>query len=224
VIEARCAEVGATLLLEGRDFSLADRAVAVGGQTITVRGVRAEYEEFALPLFGEHTARNAAAAVVALEAFLGRALSRDAVREGLASVRSPGRLEVVARHPLLVLDGAHNPAGAQALAAALPEAFSWTRLHLVMAVFADKDLEGIVDRLAPLADAGYAAATASPRARPAAEVAVALATRGFATQAFPTVAEAVSAARAAADDGDLILVTGSLYTVADALRALAEES
>jgi folylpolyglutamate synthase/dihydropteroate synthase len=136
---------------------------------------------------------------------------------------SPGRLEVVGRRPLVVLDGAHNPAAAEALATALPETFAGERLHLVMAVFGDKDLEGIVRAVAPLADAGYATAVDSVRARPAREVADALTAAGVATETFGSVVEALDAARAAASEDDLILVMGSLYTVANARRALVGE-
>lgn len=223
VIEGLCEEVSARLVLEGRDFGLASRAVAVGGQLVTVAGVHGRYEDLFLPLHGEHAARSAAAAVAAVESLLDRALDEGAVRRAVGGATSPGRLEVVARHPLVVLDGAHNPQAAEALAAALPEAFAWERLHLVIGVFSNKDLEAIAEHLAPLADRAYACRTASVRARPAEEVAAAFSSRGVATQSFGSVAEALEAARAAADETDLILVTGSLYTVADARRALLEE-
>ncbi len=224
VIEERCREVGARLLLEDRDFRLLSRAAAVGGQVVRVEGAQATYEEdLFLPLHGAHTARNAGAAVVAVEALLERPLDEDAVRRAFAGASSPGRLEVAGRHPLIVFDGAHNPAAVEALVAALPDAFRWGRLHLVVGVFTNKDLDGIAELLAPLADDVYACATRSVRARPAAEVAGAFSSRGVATQDFGSVAEALGAARAAAASGDLILVTGSLYTVADARRALLEE-
>jgi dihydrofolate synthase/folylpolyglutamate synthase len=223
VLEARCGQVGARMVLEGRDFALAARTPAVGGQLLTIDGHRGRYEDVLLPIFGEHAARNAAAAVVALEELLERPLGEEVVRRALGAASSPGRLEVVARHPLVVLDGAHNPAAAEALAAALPEAFAWDRLHLVVGVFSNKDLAGIADRLAPLADHVYACRTGSVRARPAEEVAAAFTARGVAAQAFPNVAAALRAAREAAAETDLILVTGSLYTVADARRALVEE-
>jgi dihydrofolate synthase/folylpolyglutamate synthase len=220
VIERRCEEQIATPLLEDREWGLEQRAAAVGGQALVVRGLHAEYEDLLLPIYGEHAARNAAAAIAAVEALLERELDADAVREALGSATSPGRLEVVGRRPLVILDGAHNPAAAEALASALPETFAGDRLHLIMAVFADKDLDGIVRAVAPLADAGYATAVDSVRARPATEIAGALTAAGVATETFGSVAEALGAARAAASDGDLILVTGSLYTVADARRAL----
>jgi dihydrofolate synthase/folylpolyglutamate synthase len=223
VIERRCEERFATMLLEGRDWALSGRAPGFGGQSLSVRGRYAEYEDLSLPLFGEHAAHSAAAAVVALEAFLERALEEETVRRALGSATSPGRLEVVGRHPLIVLDGAHNPAAVDATTAALGEAFTWDRLHLVLAVFANKDLAGIVERLAPLADVGYAAATQSVRARPSEEIRAALSAGGVEAEAFPSVAGALAAARASAGPGDLVLVTGSLYTVADARRALALE-
>jgi dihydrofolate synthase/folylpolyglutamate synthase len=224
VLERRSEEQIATMLLEDREWSLEQRTAAVGGQALTVRGLHASYDELLLPIHGEHAARNAAAAVAAVEALLERELDADAVRAALASVTSPGRLEVVGRHPLVVLDGAHNPAAAKALAIALPETFAGDRLHLVMAVFKDKDLEGIVRAIAPLADAGYATAVDSVRARPADEIAGALIAAGVPTETFATVAEALVAAQRAASEEDVILVTGSLYTVADARRASLEES
>ena len=220
VIERRCEEQIATPLLEGREWEIADLTPAVGGQALAVRGLHATYDEVLLPIYGEHAAHSAAAAVVAVEALLERTLDQDAVRVALGAATSPGRLEVAARRPLVVLDGAHNPAAAQALAEALPDFFTWERLHLVMGVFADKDIDGIVGPLAPLADAGYASAVGSVRARPPQEVAAAMAAHGIATEPFATVRDALDAAGSAAADGDLILVTGSLYTVADARRAL----
>jgi dihydrofolate synthase/folylpolyglutamate synthase len=216
VVEERCRDVGARLLLEGRDFALEDRRPAVGGQVITVRGAHAEYEEFAIPLFGDHTARNAAAAVVAMEALLGRALSEPAVRRALETVASPGRLEVVSRRPLVVLDGAHNPAGAEAIAAALPEAFSRQRLVLVVAVSANKDIPGILRALAPLEPRAIATRHSSPRSAPAETVAEACRAAGIEAEVAETVPEAVARAMAEVGEGDLLLVTGSLYTVADA--------
>ena len=223
VIERRCEEQIATLLLEGRDWELADLTPAVGGQAIAIRGLHATYDDILLPIYGEHAAHSAAAAVVAVEALLERPLDRDAVRLALGAATSPGRLEVAARRPLVILDGAHNPAAARALAEALPDTFTWDRLHLVMGVFADKDLDGIVGPLAPLADAGYAAAVESVRARPPHEVADAMIAHDIPTETFTTVRDALDAAASAASDGDLILVTGSLYTVADARRALLED-
>jgi dihydrofolate synthase/folylpolyglutamate synthase len=222
VIEERCREQAARLLLEGRDFGSLDRRQAVGGQVISVGGLHARYEDCFLPLYGEHAARNAAAAIVALEAFLDRRLADEPTRRALSETPSPGRLEIVARRPLVVLDGAHNPAGARAIAAALREAFTWVRLHLVMAVSANKDIEGVVAELAPLADRAYATRNSSVRSSDADRVADALLRARVPTETFASVADALEAARDSAGESDLILVTGSLYTVADA-RGLLED-
>jgi dihydrofolate synthase / folylpolyglutamate synthase len=217
VIRARCREMAATLLLEGEDFDLEDRSRGVGGQAITVRGVHGRYQNLFLPLFGEQLGRNAAVAIVACESLLGRALDERSVRSALATATSPGRLEIVGRRPLILLDGAHNPDAAQALAAALQDAFTWRRLHLVVAMFADKDVETVVGILGPLADRAFACVNSSSRAVPVDRLVTALSAAGVPdVHSYPSVPEAVRAAREAADEDDLILVTGSFYTVADA--------
>jgi dihydrofolate synthase / folylpolyglutamate synthase len=221
VIEARCAAEGAELLLEFRDWEVQERLQAVGGQSLRVQGTLGVYDDIFLPLFGEQAARNAAAAIVAFEVFAGEALDEVATREALAALRWPGRMEVISRRPTLMLDGAHNPAAAEALAVALREFFVWDRLHLVLSVSDNKDLAGIVAELAPLADVGYAARNESERSGDAAPVAERFAAEHKPVTEFVSVADAMSAAIEAADPDDLILVTGSLYTVADAHRALA---
>jgi dihydrofolate synthase / folylpolyglutamate synthase len=217
VIRTRAAEAGAQLVVEGEDFRLAERSPAVGGQLLSVAGLNASYEEFFLPMFGEQAARNAAAALVALEALLAKPLDESAVTAALGSATSPGRLEVVGRRPLAVLDGAHNPDAARALTEALEEALQWKRLHLVVGMFADKDVERVAAILAPLANAAYAAAPASPRAAAVSRLGEALMAAGVASvREYGTVPEAVAAARAMAGKDDLILVTGSFYTVGEA--------
>ncbi|HET7870503.1 MAG TPA: folylpolyglutamate synthase/dihydrofolate synthase family protein [Actinomycetota bacterium] len=222
VIQDRCEAFEARLRYEGHDFALSDRRRSVGGQVIGVRGLFDQYQEIPLGLFGEHAARNAAAAIVAVESFLEKALTLDAVRSALSAASSPGRLEVVAHRPTIVVDGAHNPAGAEALASALTEAFGWSRLHLVIAISANKDIGGIVASLSPLADRAYAARNASARSVGGERVAQALARARIPVETFGSVAEALQAARDSAGGDDLILVTGSLYTVADARRALGK--
>jgi dihydrofolate synthase / folylpolyglutamate synthase len=218
VLAGRAAEVGSMPRWEGEDWEVAERLLAVGGQAFRLRGLHATYEDLYLPLFGDYAVHNAAAGIVAVEALTGQPLHDDTLREGLAAVQSPGRLEIVALRPSVILDGAHNPAGAAALAEAMRESFRWERLHLVLAVSANKDLAGICAPLAPLADEAYVARNESVRSADPADVADAL---GRPAARFGSVAEALAAARAAADPRDIVLVTGSLFTVADAKRALA---
>ena len=222
VIHTRAREVGATLLEEGRDFELLRRGSALGGQSFAVRTPNAEYEDLFVPLFGEHAARNASAAVTALEALLGRSLDQGATRAALRSTASPGRVEVVSRRPVVIMDGAHNVDAANALVSALRESFRWGRLLLVMACFADKDVEELGRIVGPVADAGYATRMSSPRAAPAERVAAALREGGVDdVRTFDSVRAALEAARADAAEDDLVLVTGSFYTVADARPLLA---
>ena len=218
VLAGRAAEAGSTPRWEGKDWEVEERLLAVGGQAFRLRGLHATYEDLYLPLFGDYAVHNAAAGVVAVEALTGQPLHDETLREGLAAVQSPGRLEIVALQPSVVLDGAHNPAGAAALAEAMRESFRWEHLHLVLAVSANKDLAGICAPLAPLADEAYVARNESVRSADPVDVADAL---GRPAARFGAVAEALAAARAAAAPRDIVLVTGSLFTVADAKRALA---
>ena len=216
VIERRADEVGATVKLRGRDFEISSLTQAVGGQRLSIRGLHGTYDDLFLPLFGVHQLDNACAAVVAAEAFLNHELSNDEVRDALGGVTSPGRLEVVSRHPLVVLDGAHNPDAAVALATALPEAFVWKRLHLVIGVLETKDVAGIVAPLASRTTAAYACANSNPKSLDPEAMRAAGESAGMTANAYASVPHALDAAKANADEDDIILVTGSLYTVADA--------
>ena len=217
---ARAAEVGAIAHREVVDWEVDGRGVAVGGQAFSLRGLHATYEDLFVPMFGAFAVHNAAAGVVAVEALTGAALDEDTLRASLAEVRSPGRMEVLSRSPLVIVDGAHNPAGAEALTEAMPEFFTWDRLHLVVAVSANKDVPAMVAALAPLADVVHVTRNDSVRSADAIEVAEAFTSLGAAVHVETSVAAALEAARASAAREDAILVTGSLFTVADARRAL----
>ena len=218
VVTARAGEVGCSVRWEGPDWEVEERLLAVGGQSFRVRGLLATYDDLYLPLFGDYAVHNAAAGIVAVEALTGQALHPDTLREGLAAAVVPGRLEVVGQHPLVILDGAHNPAGAEALVEAMRESFRWDRLLLVVAVSANKDLAGIASALAPLADRVFVTRNDSIRSADPADAAEAF---GGDVERVASVADAIEAARGAATPGDVVLVTGSLFTVADAKRALA---
>jgi dihydrofolate synthase/folylpolyglutamate synthase len=223
-VSARAKEVEARFLVLGSDFHIRPRSVAVGGQQISVATPHGQYKDLFLPMHGAHQAENAATAIAACEVFMDRALSEEAVREALAGAASPGRLEVVSRQPLIVLDGAHNPEAARTLAQALGEAFVWKRLHLVIGVMSDKDVDGILAGLSSRVDRAYACASSSPRALPGEAMAEACRRRGLDASAYESADHALDAALVAADEEDLILVTGSLYTVADARRRYLTEA
>lgn len=169
VLLARVTQMQAEVAREGREFGVRGRLGAVGGQVLAIQGIGGLYEEIFVPLFGAHQAHNAACALAAVEAFLGGGrgpLDIGLVRAGFAAVTSPGRLEVVRRSPTIVLDAAHNPAGARATAAALAEDFSFSRLVGVVGVMGDKDVGGILAALEPVLDEITVTTTADPRALP----------------------------------------------------------
>ncbi len=156
VLLKKAVEVDATVAREGLEFGVVARQVAVGGQLLTLRGLGGEYPEVYLPLYGAHQAHNAAVALAAVEAFFGVGAQRaepldiDTVRKAFAAVSSPGRLEVVRRSPTIVLDAAHNPAGARATAEAVQEAFDFSRLIGVVGASGDKNVRGLLEAFEPI--------------------------------------------------------------------------
>jgi dihydrofolate synthase/folylpolyglutamate synthase len=210
----RVVSVGASVVREGLEFGVLNRDLAVGGQRLDLRGLRGDYTDILLPLFGAYQASNAAVALAAVEAFAAGmplsgqtseqeadradetagwpssedsseapapadermaelddgtpavpsarsaaeddpdapagALGQELVREGFAQVTSPGRMEVVRRSPLVILDSAHNPAGMEAAMEALTEAFTFSAIIGVLAVSEDKDVAGILDQMEPV--------------------------------------------------------------------------
>jgi len=227
VLLARAVEVGATVAREGLEFGVVDRRAAVGGQLLTLQGLAGTYDEMFLPLFGAHQAQNAACAVAAVEAFLGGGESRqidpDAVREGLADARSPGRLEVVRTSPTVVLDAGHNPHGMAATVRALSDSFSFTRLVGVVACLADKDVRGMLEVLDPALTSVVVTTNASPRAMPVDDL-YALAVEVFGedrVSAEDRLDDALDTAVQQAEDeaeygGAGVIVTGSVVTVGEA--------
>jgi dihydrofolate synthase/folylpolyglutamate synthase len=245
VLLRHCVEVGATVAREGVEFGILSREVAVGGQRLVLQGRGGIYDDLFLPLHGVHQAHNAACALAAVEAFLGAGqgaegqgaegqrgrLDAEAVREGFAAATSPGRLEVVRSGPTVLLDGAHNPAGAEALVAAIGEAFAFERLVGVVGVLADKDAAVMLATLEPILAQVVCTSSTSPRALPADELARAAVDVFGAdrVEAVPGIAAALEVAvQLVEDDDELIgstgggvLVTGSLITVGEARALLA---
>ncbi len=217
IAAARARTLGATLWRLDDAYELVDNELAVGGRALSVRTPYATYEEVLLSLHGIHQGVNAATAITAAEAFLGRALGDEVVTTTLAGVSMPGRLEVLSRDPLIVVDGAHNPAGVRALAAALDGAFDITgQRRCVLGVLRGRDLD---DTVRPLLGAGFAefhvCAPRSPRAVPPDELAAVLRRHGAVAYEHPSAMSALAHAREHSSDDDLIVVCGSLYLVAE---------
>jgi dihydrofolate synthase/folylpolyglutamate synthase len=224
------ASVNATPYREGLEFAVAKRDLAVGGQLVTIQGLAGEYPDIFVPLFGSHQAHNAAVAVAAVEAFLGggtQLLDIDALREGFANVTSPGRLETLRRNPTIMIDAAHNPHGAKALADALEEGFEFDFLIGVIAVLGEKDAFGLLTALEPVLTEVIVTKSTSPRALPIDEL------ERIAIDVFGE--DRVSSARDLADaidmavtraeeNGDLggsgVVITGSVVTAGQARHML----
>lgn len=173
VVLAAAAERGARVLREGVELAVAERQVAVGGQLLALRTAGGLYADVFLPLHGEHQAHNALLALSAAELLLrgGGTLAGDVVEAAFADVDSPGRLELVRSSPTVLVDAAHNPAGAAALAAAIDEAFTFERLVGVVGILDDKDAEHMLSVLEPLLHDVVITRSASPRAMDVTELA-----------------------------------------------------
>ncbi|MFJ5551733.1 bifunctional folylpolyglutamate synthase/dihydrofolate synthase [Streptomyces sp. NPDC093225] len=229
VLLKRAVEVDATVAREGMEFGVVSREVAVGGQQLTLRGLGGEYEGVFLPLYGAHMAANAAVALAAVEAFFGigaehaRPLDIDTVRRAFATVTSPGRMEVVRRSPTVVLDAAHNPAGARVTAEAVTESFGFSRLVGVFAASDGKDVRGVLEAFEPIFAEIVVTQNSTHRAIGADELA-AIAVDVFGgdrVQVEPRLDDAIEAAITLAEEeaeygGAGVLVTGSVFTVGEA--------
>ena len=236
VLGARAADVGAQTAVEGQQFAVVSRVPGVGGQLLSLQGLAAEYTDVFLPLHGAHQAQNAAVALASVEAFVGAIdLDPDVVRAAFAKVTSPGRLEVVRRSPVVVLDAAHNPAGVEALVQAVTEAFTFSPLIGVVGVMADKEVEEILSLLEPVMAEIVCTQNSTPRAMPADELGD-IAEGIFGTDRVHVrrrLDDALDVAAGLAEQGGSqaeaigsggVLVTGSVVTVGEARGLLGGPS
>jgi dihydrofolate synthase / folylpolyglutamate synthase len=236
IVLARAAEVGASVVREGLDFGVISRVPAVGGQVVSLQGLRRRYDDLFLPLYGAHQAENAAMALASVEAFLGanESLDDELVRAAFARVTSPGRLEIVRTGPTIVLDAAHNPHGAEAAASALEDSFTLDPLIGVVGVMADKDAEGLLAAFEPHLAHIVVTQNSTERAMPAEDLAV-VADEVYGEDRVtvePRLADAIDAAVGLAESGSTggsistggVLVTGSVVTVGEARAMLRRRS
>jgi dihydrofolate synthase/folylpolyglutamate synthase len=224
VIEARAAEFGAPIVRVGADVTVEPQAISLDGQSFTVTTANAEYQ-LTSHLLGGHQRENVALAVAAVEA-LGLGDMSAAIVEGVESVRWDGRFQVLSpaqgaprNAPVVVVDGAHNPYSVVRLCEAAREYVAPEHTALVFGCSRDKDLEGMIDSLSGLATTVVACASRHPRAVEPAAVAEAFERRGVPAQTAPDLSSAISRAQAMSGPNDLVLVTGSLFVVAEALEA-----
>jgi len=226
LIKQTAEDQGARLLVADEDFAILSDEPAVGGRLVSLQGVLGKYEDLFMPLFGAHQTRNLALAVVAAESFLEQELHYESLANAVGALMSPGRLEVVRKRPLVILDGAHNPDGARALASAVKESFGvglgglssaalkTRKVTAVISIFEDKDAAGILEFVVPLADKIIFTKSSSPRSLDPAALAGMAADREY--EVIEPLPAAIDAAIASSTEVDLVLVTGSLFGVGEA--------
>ena len=219
-----------TIVEQGTGFRLLDTSVAVGGQVISVAGLAGTYNDLFLPLFGDYQGQNAAVAIAAVESFLGdgtQMLVGDVLAEGIATATSPGRLQVIGIEPTVLVDAAHNPDGARALASAIGSYFTFDEVCIVIGVLDEKDGIGIVEALAPVATRFHVTKSSSTRAiDPDALGAIVTRVPGtHLTEVFVDAASAIDEAREWAADAPkrAVLVAGSITLVGDAIALATSE-
>lgn len=214
------AEGAASYLLRGEDFDVESNSLALGGRFVDLRTPTTLYPEVLVPLHGRHQADNAAVALCAVETFFAAPLTAEVVDEGFGQVTMPGRFEVLGHLPLVVIDGAHNPAGADVCSSVFFEDFdpAGRRILVVGCLKGRNPLDMLSALRADEFDRVLCCTAPSPRGMPAAEVAAAARNLGCDDVVqLSTVEQACDRALAGSDGEDAILVTGSLY-VAGAAR------
>lgn len=217
VLLARCQETGVTPILVGQDVRWAPGAFGLTGQDGNIMGRLRKYGVH-IPLLGQHQLENAAVAVACLEALQeqGVTIGGLALRQGLASVRWHGRLEVLGERPWLIVDGAHNGDSAKRLREAIEDYFPARKVVLVMGASRDKDMSAIARELAPVAQAVVVTQSRNPRAASGENLAAVWADLGYGALKTASVPGAVEEGRALAGAQGVVLVTGSLFVVAEA--------
>jgi dihydrofolate synthase/folylpolyglutamate synthase len=220
----KAAEVGADIAREGVEYLIESRALAVGGQLLTIKTPKDTYEEIFLPLHGKHQASNAAAALVAVEAFFGdQELDYEAVLAGFANVQSPGRCEVLHRDPTIIIDAAHNPHGAKAITETIQGEFTFDEVIGIVASMADKDVRGALVEFEKVMDSIIVTKNSSTRSMGVEELEkiateVFGAERVFAAESLDGAIEKAikDSIRPLSEDTVGILITGSVVTVGEA--------
>ena len=224
VIKAKSDDIADHFAIFGEQFEVSNIRVEAAGQKFDLRGLAREYKDIFIPLHGEHQAQNAAVALAAVEAFVGggtRAIIDDVIRAGFADVSSPGRLQVIDRKPLTILDAAHNPGGAVTLASALKDSFGAPKAVGVVAMLGDKDADHFFETLKDSFERVVVTASSSPRAVPAEDLA-AVAKKYFSQVDLAANAKsALEFAKSLAPEA--IIVSGSISLVGDVLKDIQQD-
>ena len=221
VLMANVLKVSAIPFREGVEFSVKKRSLAVGGQLISLAGIYGDVEDIYLPLYGDHQSNNAGLALASVEAFAGVKLDEELVRQAFSKIKSPGRCEIIYQDPTVIIDAAHNPYGAAAIAKTISTEFDFQMLVAVVAVLADKDVDGILQQLSTAVDYIITTQSNSPRALDSAELAK-IASKYFKPEQIEVISdlggaityaiEKVNLSNQVSDGPGAVLITGSVVT------------
>ena len=221
VLMANVARVSAIPFREGVEFSVKKRSLAVGGQLISLAGIYGDIDDIYLPLYGDHQSNNASLALASVEAFAGVKLDEELVRQAFSKVKSPGRCEIIYLDPIVIIDAAHNPHGAGAIAKTISTEFDFHLVVAVVAVLADKDVDGILQQLSTAVDYIITTQSNSPRALDSDELAK-IASKYFKPEQIEVISdlegaityaiEKVNLSNQVSDGPGAVLITGSVVT------------
>lgn len=204
------------------DYGIESYERGVGGWLTTIKGAEATYEDIFLPLHGRYQLTNLAVAVAACEALVGRKLDTDALRDANAVATAPGRMEPMASSPFVMIDGAHNADGVRTLVESLQAEYPTTKWHVLLAVMGEKNVDLMIELLAPIVQGIVTTAVDSERALPALRLGekVREVLPGVPVLVSESVEYGLDMARAEAGSEGAVLVTGSLYMVGEVRNLL----
>jgi dihydrofolate synthase/folylpolyglutamate synthase len=223
IIEQVCHQQRAKLIQVGQDVTWHKTGGDLNRQTLTVFTKSGHYD-LTIPLLGDYQLENAAAALAVIEALvsLGADISSQSIARGFSHVSWPGRLQILNREPMVVVDGAHNAYSMNKLVGAVKQYFEYKRCFVIFGTSCDKDISGMAQELQPLGNHIIITSSSHPRAASVSLVAEKFNTLGFNAMAAGNITEALSKALALANNTDLILITGSLFVVAEAIDGITK--
>jgi dihydrofolate synthase/folylpolyglutamate synthase len=219
VIQTVCRNLGLNLIKVGQEVIRKSLYHNLQHQFLEVKG-RLDNYQITIPLLGSYQLDNTAAAIAALEVLIekGYSITREAILKGLAEVDFPGRMQIISRNPLIVMDGGHNPGAAYSLKQALEQYFKPVRAILVIGVSSDKDISGLIKELVHLFNQIIVTRANNPRSIQPEVLAVKFAGYGIPVMTAEDISKALTEAIAIAGKEDLICVTGSLFVVGEAIE------
>ncbi len=223
IIRGVASGLGASFVATREACELTRISIVSTGSIFNLEYGPCAYRNLSTSMLGRHQVANAVNAVVAVHELAAGGLfelSEPALRSGLSEAMSIGRLQILDRRPTVVADVAHNTEAAATLAVALDEVFEYHRLIVVLGLMADKDAPGFIGALADATDLMILTEPGTPRAAPADDLLLVAREHNIEAQAVPSPGAAIAAAVSEAGEGDLVLITGSHYTVGDIMKSL----